>query len=251
MRVKLCKTTQIIIKSYNLDSNFLSVQKTQIQTPSGLYAFLSHSPLNIAFHAGNDCKENVLKNRSAIISPFQLKNLAYLNQIHGNTIIEAKSGGLLGNGDGILITQKGIIGMVMVADCNPILLYDTKKGILLLLHCGRVGLQKGILINALELLQKRFHSCLDELFVYIGPSIRKCCYEVREDIFSSEILEKGRILRNGRLYLDLIAGIKAQLESHLINHYTIAPQCTCCDSSFFSYRRDLNCGRFALFAYLV
>lgn len=111
-------------------------------------------------------------------------------------------------------------------------------------------LTKGILINALELLQKRFHSCLDELFVYIGPSIRKCCYEVREDIFSSEILEKGRILRNGRLYLDLIAGIKAQLESHLINHYTIAPQCTCCDSSFFLSAR-FKLWALCSFAYLV
>ena len=234
-----------------MDSSFLSVQKTHIQTPKGLRAFLSHTPLNIAFHAGRDCKEQILKNRETIIYPFTLENLAYLNQIHGNTIIEANSGGLLGNGDGILITQKGIIAMIMVADCNPILLFDSKKQILILLHGGRVGLEVGILNQALNLLQKRFHTHLDELFIYIGPSIRNCCYAVKEEVFKGEALEKGRILRNGKLYLDLIAVIQAQLESYYIKPSIIAPQCTCCHQQFFSYRRDFNCGRFALFAYLV
>ncbi|MCI5968938.1 polyphenol oxidase family protein [Helicobacter sp.] len=227
----------------------ICTQKTHIKTPNGVSAFLSHAPLNVAF--GSDSKESILQNRSALISPFQLENLAYLHQIHGNTIIEAKSGGFLGKGDGILITQKGIIGMVMVADCNPILLFDTQKKILILLHAGRVGLQNGILINALELLQKRFHSCLSAIFIFVGPSIRNCCYEVKEEVFNGDILEKGRILRNGKLYLDLIATIKAQLETYTLKNYSIAPQCTCCDASFFSYRRDSNCGRFALFASLI
>lgn len=233
-----------------LDST-LYVQKTQIKTPNDVCAFLSHVPLNVAFHAGGDSKESVLKNRSAVIAPLPLENLAYLNQIHSNIIIEAKSGGFLGDGDGILITQKDTIGMVMVADCNPILLYDAQKRILILLHAGRVGLQNGILTNALELLQKRFHRHLNEVFVYVGPSIRSCCYKVGEEVFKGEILEQGRIVRHGELYLDLIAVIKAQLESYGIKNYTIAPQCTCCADGFFSYRRDVHCGRFALFAYLV
>lgn len=238
-----------------MDSNFLksnsNMQKTQIKTPSGLHAFFSHSPVNVAFHAGRDSKEDVLKNRSTLISPLKLESLAYLNQIHGNSIIEAKSGGFLGDGDGILITQKNIIGMIMVADCNPILLFDKQKKILILLHGGRVGLQNRIFINAIELLQKQFNSSLTDIFIYIGPSIRSCCYEVQEDIFKGEDLEKGRILKDGKLYLDLIAIIKTQLESYSIKNYTIAPQCTCCSNGFFSYRRDSTCGRFALFAYLV
>ncbi|MBX7490920.1 polyphenol oxidase family protein [Helicobacter sp. Faydin-H64] len=232
-------------------NSVLCVQKTQIKTPNGVCAFLSHAPLNVAFHAGGDSKESVLKNRSIAIAPLPLENLAYLNQIHGSEIIQAQSGGFLGNGDGILITQKNIIGMVMVADCNPILLYAMQKKILILLHAGRVGLQNGILMQALDLLQKRFHSCPNSIFVYVGPSIRNCCYKVGEDVFKEGILEKGRIVRNGELYLDLIAVIKAQLESYRLKNYTIAPQCTCCDSNFFSYRRNLNCGRFALFAHLV
>ncbi|TLD84018.1 laccase domain-containing protein [Helicobacter sp. MIT 11-5569] len=228
-----------------------NIEKTQIHTPNGICAFLSHYPNNIAFHAGKDSKDTILKNRSTLISPFHLSNLAYLNQIHGNIILNAKNGGFLGDGDGILITQKGIIGMIMVADCNPILLFDSKQKILMLLHGGRVGLQKGILHNALDLLQKDFHTNLQNLFIYIGPSIRACCYEVQNDVFSDSTLDCGKIIRNGKIYLDLIAVIRAQLESYNLTNHTIAPQCTCCNKTFFSYRRDCNCGRFALFAYLV
>lgn len=222
---------------------------TQIPTPKGIHAFLSHAPLNVAFHAGGNSKEEVLANRRALIAPILLENLAYLNQIHSNTILHAKSGGLLGDGDGIIITQPGILGMVMVADCNPILLFDHQKKILILLHAGRMGLQNGILKHAIEIFQKEFQSHLKNLFVYVGPSIRQCCYEVKEDVFNTEILEVGKVLRGGKIYLDLIAILKAHLKPYGIE-YTISPQCTCCKKGFFSYRRDADCGRFALFAAL-
>lgn len=225
------------------------INKTTIKTPNGVCAFLSQAPFNMAFQG--DLKENILKNRSAVIAPLSLENLAYLNQIHGNIILNARQGGLIGDGDGILITQKGVIGMVMVADCNPILLFDSQHKILLLLHAGRKGLQKGILLNALNLLQNDFHTNLQNLFIYIGPSIRSCCHEVQNDVFTDSSLDCGKIMRKGKIYLDLIAVIKAQLASYHCKNYSISPICTCCSEEYFSYRRDCNCGRFALFASLV
>ena len=232
------------------------MQKTFIQTPQGLKAFLSHSPDNIAFHAGGDCKnpafrDSILHNRQKLIMPFSITQLAYLNQIHGTKILHANHGGLLGDGDGIIITKSNIIGLIMVADCNPILLFDKRQKILILLHAGRAGVQYGILKEALQTLQKDFHTNLQDLFVYCGPSIRACCYEVKEEVFSDDSLNCGKILRESKIYLDLIAILKAQLESFGILNYEISPLCTCCENSYFSYRRDLHCGRFGLFAYLV
>jgi len=232
------------------------MQRTFIQTPKGLKAFLSHSPNNIAFHAGGDCKDStfrdsILHNRQALITPFLMTQLAYLNQIHSTQIIHANHGGFLGDGDGIIITKSNIIGLIMVADCNPILLFDKRQKILILLHAGRAGVQYGILKKALQTLQKDFHTNLQDLFVYCGPSIRACCYEVKEEVFSDDSLNYGKILREGKIYLDLIAILKEQLESFGITHYEISPLCTCCENSYFSYRRDLHCGRFGLFAYLI
>lgn len=61
------------------------MQKTFIQTPQGLKAFLSHSPDNIAFHAGGDCKnpafrDSILHNRQKLIMPFSITQLVYLTK---------------------------------------------------------------------------------------------------------------------------------------------------------------------------
>ena len=227
-----------------------------LDTPNGMCAFLSHSPHNIATalntrKLSNIEREQALRNRQQLIAPFLLEDCAFLDQEHGDTIVFAQKGGFLGKGDGILIIQKGIIGLIMVADCNPILLFDTKQHILILLHGGRVGLQKGILPKAIALLKERFHTKAQDLFVFVGPSIRACCYEVQEEIFRDSVFLDYKRLRDGKLYLDLVAMIQAQLKEQDITNFTISPHCTRCDSSYFSYRSDSSCGRFGLFAYLV
>ncbi|WP_051604676.1 peptidoglycan editing factor PgeF [Helicobacter rodentium] len=222
-----------------------------ISTPDGIKAFLSCAPLNIAFHAGGDSKVTIEQNRSLCIAPLPLSSLAYLNQIHSQEVLQANQGGLLGNGDGILIAQKNIIGLIMVADCNPILLFDPKHNVLALLHGGRVGLQKGIIPNALKQMQEKFNTNTSDLFAYVGPSIRACCYEVGEEIFSDCFFETGKILQQGKIFLDLTAIILKQFQEANITNYTFSPHCTCCSSAYFSYRRDQKCGRFGLFASLT
>lgn len=222
-----------------------------IPTPKGIKAFLSRAPLNIAFHAGGDSKETIESNRSLCIAPFPLASLAYCNQVHSAEILKANQGGLLGDGDGILLAQKNLIGLVMVADCNPILLFDTKHQVLALLHGGRVGLQKGIIPNALAQMQAEFDTQALDLFAYVGPSIRSCCYEVGEEVFRDSILEAGKVVRKGKIYLDLIAIIQAQFQEAKITNYHFSPHCTCCTSAYFSYRKNPQCGRFGLFAYLT
>ncbi|WP_297810521.1 polyphenol oxidase family protein [uncultured Helicobacter sp.] len=222
-----------------------------IATPKGIKAFLSKAPLNIAFHAGGDSKEIIKQNRALCITPFDLSSLAYCNQVHSKEILEANQGGLLGTGDGILSMQRNIIGLIMVADCNPILLFDTKHKVFTLLHGGRVGLQKGIIQNAFQLMKKGFNTNASDLFAYVGPSIRACCYEVGEEVFSNSILQVGKIVQGDKIYLDLIALILEQFNNANITNYYFSPHCTCCTSTYFSYRRNPMCGRFGLFAYLT
>ncbi len=139
----------------------------------------------------------------------------------------------------------------MVADCNPILLFDTKHRVLALLHGGRAGLQKGIIPNAFAQMQAEFDTQPLDLFAYVGPSIRVCCYEVGEEVFSDSVLRAGKIVRGGKIYLDLIAIIQTQFQEANITNYHFSPHCTCCTSTYFSYRKNPQCGRFGLFAYLT
>ncbi|MCH5322485.1 MAG: peptidoglycan editing factor PgeF [Helicobacter sp.] len=214
---------------------------------------------NIALHVG-DKESNVLFNRKKILEAqgYDLKSLFCLNQIHSNQILYAQpitqeNPQTNLEGDGIILTQKHQVGLIMVADCNPILLYDSKHKVLALLHAGRAGIQKEIIKKAYEILRQDFKTQPEDIWAYIGPSIRACCYEVKEDVFKEDlgILEKGRIQRKGKIYLDLVKIAKYQFESLGIKHLEIHPQCTCCSWEYFSYRREGKCGRFGLFAALV
>lgn len=220
--------------------------------PSGLDLWLSEEGRNIAFHAGNLTKEAVKQNQSIELQSrgYSIEQLCFLNQVHGSDILKASKSGLLGDGDGIMLDKTGLVGLIMVADCNPIVIYDKVKRVLVLLHAGRLGVEKGIVFRAFSLLQREYQSCLDDLFVYIGPSIRGCCYEVGVEVLS-EALESGKIAKEGKIYLDLIEVLKGQFREIGICNYEINPLCTCCSGRYFSYRRDKNCGRFGIFASLT
>ncbi|CAM2965843.1 polyphenol oxidase family protein [Helicobacter burdigaliensis] len=219
----------------------------EILNTDKITAFLSKAPLNIALHVGDDVK-NVLENRKKILQEWgvELENLAWLNQVHGNEIKTATKGGFLGDGDGIVLQSSGVMGMVMVADCNPILLHSSNS--LVLLHGGRVSLQKGIIYKAVEILRQ---DCGEkDISCYVGPSIRGCCYEVGEEVVDRE-LEAGRIQKEGRVHLDLIAVIRVQLQKCGVDKIAVSEVCTHCKGEeYFSYRLDKKCGRFGLFAML-
>lgn len=215
--------------------------------------WFSSSHINIAFHAGDNTQEEILENRkNSLKMGYTLKNLAYLNQIHSSKIIRANKGGFLGDGDGILIDKKGIVGMIMVADCNPVLLFDTQKEVLVMLHAGRVGIESGIVLEGLRILKKQYQSLMENISVLIGPSIRSCCYEVGEEVFRDDTLLKGKTIKENKIYLDLLVVLKGQLQQKGVQDKNIAinPTCTCCSLEYFSYRRDKHCGRFGLFAAL-
>ena len=220
--------------------------------PKGLELWLSKEGRNIAFHAGNLTKEAVKQNQSIELQSrgYSIEQLCFLNQVHGDNILKASSGGLLGDGDGIVLDKIGLVGLIMVADCNPIVVFDRAKRVLVLLHVGRLGVEKGIVFKAFSLLQREYQSCLSDLFVYIGPSIRGCCYEVGIEVLS-QTLESGKITKERKIYLDLIEVLKEQFKEIGICDYEIDPLCTCCSGRYFSYRRDRNCGRFGIFASLT
>ncbi|RDU62899.1 polyphenol oxidase family protein [Helicobacter sp. MIT 14-3879] len=176
----------------------------------------------------------------------------YLKQIHSNKIISLNTNSpiLLGEGDAIFCSQPNLYAMVFVADCNPILLYTKHKFILL--HAGRAGLEQNIISKAFLYLKQKNNFLESEIIAFVGASIRSCCYEINGELLQiyKQKYNKYLSFRNNRYYLNMIDFIEDEFRLNGITNFEIYPKCTCCDDSFFSYRRDRFCGRFCLIASL-
>lgn len=210
--------------------------------------WFSKSGVNVAFHEGLDTESKVIQNRKDSLKNYHIDNLVYLNQIHSNIVLKGTSGGLIGNGDGIILDKKGIVGLIMTADCNPVLLYDKRNDVLAMLHAGRLGVESKIVFEGFKILSLEYGTRASDVFVYVGPSIRACCYEVRSDVFCGDSLSLGKIMRKDSMYLDLIKVLQAQFLELGFSDIVIDKNCTCCSREYFSYRRDKDCGRLGLFA---
>ncbi|STQ85741.1 laccase domain-containing protein [Helicobacter muridarum] len=224
-----------------------------------------YNNLNLAYHVG-DVKTNVTKNRQAIMQAYYPnKTLLYLNQIHSSNIIQVKPSEianvdeiLLGNADGIICDSKDFVCLIMVADCNPILLYCPIRNVFALLHAGRLGVTQKILTHSIKILNEQYGVLQKDIKVFIGASIRECCYEIGLDIarqislnFGEKYLLQGRE-SNSNPRLNMIAMLYDEMFECgiLLQNIEIFPICSCCNKEYFSYRRDGITGRFGLLACL-
>lgn len=215
------------------------------------YTFTDNTDGNLAYHV-NDKKDNVDNNRKklAIKYDFDIENLFYMNQVHGNNveIIRKDSPRLIDNCDGIITNEKNLTLMVMVADCIPILFFDRVNGVIAAVHAGRNSTFLKIAQVTANKMIKEFSCDVKNIEVILGPSIQKCCYEVNQEM--ANIVKKtfGEEFINGR-FIDLQGINKMLLEELGIVNISISNICTKCEGEeYFSYRVDKKCGRFAAIA---
>ena len=212
------------------------------------YTFTDENDGNLAFHV-EDNEINVIKNRKnlALKLGYNYEDLVYMNQIHSANIIvvDENSPKLVDNCDSIITRSKNLPLMVMVADCIPILMFDSKQGVVAAIHAGRNSTFLEIAKKTAEVFIEKFSSNPEAINVVFGASIQKCCYEVSEDL--SKIVENSfgkEFVKNN--YIDLQGINKKQLNDLGIKNIEISNICTKCgDKPYFSYRKDKKTGRFA------
>ena len=212
------------------------------------YTFTDKNDSNLAFHV-EDNEINVIKNRKnlALKLGYNYEDLVYMNQIHSANIIvvDENSPKLVDNCDSIITRSKNLPLMVMVADCIPILMFDSKQGVVAAIHAGRNSTFLEISKKTAEVFIEKFSSNPEDINVVFGASIQKCCYEVSEDL--SKIVENSfgkEFVENN--YIDLQGINKKQLNDLGIKNIEISNICTKCgDKPYFSYRKDKKTGRFA------
>ncbi len=168
-------------------------------------------------------------------------------QEHTDTVIELDPDLTPKVGDAVITDRANVILGVRVADCVPILIFDTRRFVIGAVHAGWRGTAKGILKKTISTLAARYGSKSEDLLLAIGPSIGQCCYEVRPDVADAVTHETGpgdyQKIKGDRVLLDLQRANKLQAMRMGVPESQIeaVAECTACQiDKYFSYRRDGN-----------
>ena len=178
---------------------------------------------------------------------FNSQNLIVPNQTHSTNVNFVSTAKLIKSCDGIFTNEKNIACSIQVADCMPIFVAHLSKNVFGLVHAGWRGLVNGILENSARLIIEKGYR-LSDFEIIIGPSIQKCCFEVRDDIvqkFKSEFVIQTD--ENGKYKVDLQKYALSELMDSGFEKSKIKfiSECTyCLKEKYHSYRRDgKNSGR--------
>ena len=198
----------------------------------------------MGLHVGDD-PAHVLENRDRLRCSLGVSQIVFMSQVHGNEVVYVdETTTQTPNCDALITNQKGIALAVMVADCIPLLFYDKKTQSMGVAHAGREGTRLKIASKTVQSMQAHFGAKIEDIHVYMGPSIQVCCYEVNQEVIKG--LEHSMLQKEGKYFLDLPLSNKEELLSIGIKkeHLHTQKTCTCCDENYFSYRREKQTGRF-------
>ena len=185
-----------------------------------------------------DSAETVARNReflSKITGPIQ-----FMNQVHGDEVVEVKSIGDDPTCDALITRVPGIALAVMVADCIPLLL--SSSTVVGAVHVGRRGLMNSVAVKAVDAMRKLG---ADQIHAQLGPSICGRCYEVPQELADEVVAQHpaaSSLTNNLTPALDLPRALIAVLVASGVT-YEASTICTLENDEYFSYRRHNITGR--------
>jgi YfiH family protein len=225
--------------------------------------------LNLGLAVGDDLRR-VLANRRRVATVLGLagRPWALARQVHGATIVrvgaaghgagppaadgpwvEARAFGQgppegkppLGEADGLVTADAGVVLAVLTADCAPVLLADPGAGVVGAVHAGWRGLAAGV-VEAGVAAMAGLGADPAATVGLVGPAVGGCCYEVGPDVREAVGARYPAALattRDGRPALDPAAGAGQALERAGVGEVRVAGECTVdLAGRHFSHRRD-------------
>ena len=148
--------------------------------------------------------------------------------------------------DGLITNKSNLALSTTNADCILLLFFDPIKKVIANVHSGWKGTLKRISIRAVEKMKQIYNCNTKDIICCICPSIRKCHFEVGEDVYSlfvnefkdlnlDKIIEK----RKEKWYIDTVLINEILLENIGIKEKNIIDCniCSVCNSDLMhSYR---------------
>jgi hypothetical protein len=228
-----------------------------------------------------DTKANVERNRKAFLTALNATDadgnpwpLLQVRQIH-SAIVHRGSAAARESfaGDGLITAVPALLLAIKTADCVPVLVADVKRRVVGAFHAGWRGTVARIVEKGVGEMRRQFGSLPRDLRAAIGPSIRRCCYQVGAEVraeFESQFAYAGELFEevfdsnaihvrypllflNQRapghgdlgpeMHLDLVAANRRQLLDAGVReqHISVVEGCTACDTArFFSHRAEFG-----------
>ena len=205
---------------------------------------------NLGDHIGDD-PDAVAANRRRLAAAIGLPvdRVVWMNQVHGEHVecVDAPRTDAFEATDALVTTTRGLALAVVTADCVPVLMADSRAGVLGAAHAGRVGAAAGVVLQTLEAMLEA-GARPGDVSVLLGPAVSGANYEVPEEMAAeveAQLPGSRTTTAAGTPGLDLRAGIARQLIDAGITAIDIDPRCTVADPALFSHRRDAPTGRLA------
>ena len=201
---------------------------------AGIYFFtrlggVSDAPydsLNVSRKVGDD-PEAIQENLSIIRAAMSGRPTAWVRQVAGNTVLRVSEAGLAGEADALITAEPDLCLSVAIADCVPVALVAERE--VAMVHSGWRGTLAGVSGEAARELQG------PAIRAYIGPSIRRCCYEVSRDLADEFAARFGEDVVSGR-YLSLQDAIRTDLEAAGVEVHDLGLCSGCRPDLFYSHR---------------
>ena len=161
-----------------------------------------YDSLNVSKKVG-DAPGAVDENLCLVRDAMGRRPAAWVRQVAGDNVVRVFEPGLAGAADALLTAKPDLCLSVAVADCVPVaLVRELEVGIV---HSGWRGTLAGVSGKAAKMLGE------SRVRAYIGPSIRRCCYEVSEELATKFAAKFGDEVVCGR-NLSLQDAIRLDLE---------------------------------------
>ena len=172
----------------------------------------------------------------------------WMRQVHGTKVVIDPSEE--SEGDAAVTRGRGMVCVVQIADCMPVLLADDAGTVVGIAHAGWRGLSAGVLEKTIL----KMNVEPQRLLAWLGPAIGPRAYEVGEDVRQAFAGHDYALAaaRAGHWTLDLYAVARQRILAAGVRNIFGGSFCTYTDRErFFSYRRDRDSRRMAALIWLA
>jgi len=230
------------------------VLKSSLIDDKSAVAFFTTRDLPLKYGEREDLIEEVANNKSLVCEGLNIpfENLFIPVQTHSDNVetvtremdkgkSEKNTFSQYENTDALITNEFKIAIALNFADCVPLIFYDPIKKVAASAHAGWRGTVAKIGPKTVSKMVADFGSKPEDIIALIGPSIGKCCFEVKEDVLKQIVDSVDGKTEDSisDMHADLKLINKVQLLAIGLKKIDVCEYCTSCQNElFFSYRKE-------------
>jgi YfiH family protein len=177
--------TQPYAPVYRIPSVFAPFN-SMIAAESTRHGGVSPAPfasLNLGINTDDD-PANVKENRQRFFCGIGADTFGFASshQVHSIEVLNTDEAGRFDGYDALITNRPGLLVGVTVADCVPILIYDSEHRAVAAIHAGWRGTVGGIVTRVLSAMHQQFGTLGAQCYAYVGTCIDETTFEVGEEV---------------------------------------------------------------------